>query len=125
MISNQGEFALLLKKWQAESSEVMLLALWGHPAIPPFGSLQVRGRIFRLDEDKRFFAVAAAPDQLENMAMVNYAGCRFVYEADPSFDFMRSTEGLRQFTLDGFDEVALITTPEGVKINVYVLKPRR
>lgn len=125
MISNQREFELLLQKWQAESSEVVLLALWGHPAIPPFGSLQVRGRIFRLDENKRFFAVATPPDQLENMAMINYGGCRFVYEADPSSEFMRSTEGLRQFTVDDFDEAALLSTPEGVTISVYVLKSQR
>ena len=114
---------LLLKKWQNESSDVVLVVLWGYSTIPPYGSMQMRGQIFRLDESKRFFAVAA-PNALENIAMINYAGCKFVYEADPSFDFLRSTEALRQFTAATYDEVAFMITPEEVKISLYLLKPQ-
>lgn len=122
MKSSQEEFVLLLKRWQSQASEVAVVVVWGHTSVMPFGSLHLRGRIFELDEKKKFFAVAASPDALENLAMINYSGCKYVYLAESSAEFLKSVAALKHFTAASYDEVASFTTPEEVKISIYAIK---
>ena len=114
VISSVEEFILLLKKWNAESARVRLIASFSDPRVTSCrGVLRLSGVVTGIDEQTQVFRIG---DE-DQFAMIGFAGCQLGYGTGD--DLQLSSQMSEAETLD---DLVCLVTPSGVSICVYTVK---